>query len=183
LNEFGEAQFMGRKISALGKIAAVIASLVLLGSLIASAQDSPPKRAADKTVAAPPSMGETKKPANKISLSDVTAVSTDEAAKKTAREKVKSPDDKKDNKSADTGIDSVLEFHPSSADEQAATASDAKPSVKHTKKNIHGEAYGGIDPGNSGTHQAGGAVGATSKSGKTSVYVQGDQARSTQPPH
>jgi len=40
---------------------------------------------------------------------------------------------------------------------------------------VHGDLYGvaGVDG-----HAAGGSVGASSKSGKTSVYVQSDEARS-----
>jgi hypothetical protein len=169
--------------STLGKMATVFAGLVLLGSPAAYAQDATPKTSADKTVAAPPSMGKTKKSEKKLLLSDVTPVTTEEAARSAAKETAPSTSKKQDDKSSDTGIDSVLEFHAASQEEQAAAQSDAKPSVKHPKKNIHGEAYGGIDSHGQGTHQAGGAVGATSKSGKTSVYVQGEQTRSTQPPH
>jgi len=129
-------------------------------------------------------MGKTRKSEQKkISLSDVAPLSTEETARSAAKEADQSSSKKKDDKAEDSGIDSVLELHPVSAGEKAAASSDAKPSVKRPKKNIHGEAYGGMDARGSGTHQAGGAVGATSKSGKTSVFVQGEQTRSTQPPH
>lgn len=168
---------------ALGRFAAVIAGFVLLSSPVAKAQDSAPDRSNAKTVAAPPSMGNTKKPAKKIVLTDVAPVTTEEAARSVAKERARPVSKKKNAKPADAPLDSVVEFHPASQAEQAAAQSDARPRVKHAGKNIHGEAYGGLDPANTGTHQAGGAAGATSKSGRTSVYIQGDQTRSTQPPH
>jgi hypothetical protein len=167
--------------STLGKMAAVFGGLLLLGSPAAFAQSAAPKSTIEKTEAAPPSMGETKRPEKKLSLSDVTSVTTEEAARSAAKESAPSISKKQDDKSLDAGIDSVLEFHAASQDEHAAAQSDAKPSVKDPKKNIHGEAYGGMDPHSQGTHHAGGAMGASSKSGKTSVYVQGEQTRSTQP--
>ncbi|HEV2348355.1 MAG TPA: hypothetical protein VG028_00760 [Terriglobia bacterium] len=168
---------------ALGQLGAVIAGIVLICSPVANAQDPAPKSSSDKTVAAPQAMGQTKKPAKKVALSDVAPLSTEEAARSAAKEAAQSPAKKKGDKSTDTGIDSVLEFHPASNTEPAAARSDARSRVKHAGKNIHGEAYGTVDATNPGTHQGGGALGATSKSGKTSVYVQGDQTRATQTPH
>ncbi len=72
--------------------------------------------------------------------------------------------------------DAVMEFHPAPAGtgSSAGVVHDGAQS-KSPLKHVHGDLYGvaGADG-----HAAGGSVGATSKSGKTSVYVQSDQARS-----
>lgn len=178
-----EAQFMQSLFCPLGRFATLIAGLIMLTCPTAKAQEAAQKNSDRKTVPAPQSMGDTKKSEKKISLSDVAPVSTEEAARSAAQEAAQSPSKNKDDKSASATVDSVLEFRPASQDEQAAAKSDARPSAKHTRKNIHGDAYVGLNPTHSGAHQDGGAVGATSKSGKTSVYVQGDQTRSTPAPH
>jgi hypothetical protein len=166
-----------------GRIATLTTGLLFLALPAAYPQDAGQKGATDQTVPAPQAMGKTKKAEKQILLNDVAPESTEEAARRAAKETASLSSKKKDDKASDTGIDSVLEFHPASAQEKAEAKSSARPSVKHTKKNIHGEAYGGLDPASSGTHQGGGAAGATSKSGKTSVYIQGEQTRATQPPH
>jgi hypothetical protein len=72
--------------------------------------------------------------------------------------------------------DAVMEFQPaplgSGTASSAGVVLDGAPS-KPTR--VHGDFYGVA--GGDG-HAAGGSVGATSKSGKTSVYVQSDETRS-----
>lgn len=74
--------------------------------------------------------------------------------------------------------DAVMEFQPAPPASGAATGSgvveDGAPS-KSPLKRVHGNLYGAT--GVAG-HAAGVSVGATSKSGKTSVYIQSDEARS-----
>lgn len=174
---------MKRFTYGLAGLAAVVVGLILLGPRTASAQDATPKTSKAKTEATPASIDESKKPEKKLSLNNVTPVTTEETARGAAKETPDAASKTKDDKSTDTGIDSVLEFHAASQDEHAPPQSDARVSTKKPKKNIHGEAYGGIDSRGPGNHQAGGAAGTTSKSGKTSVFVQGEQTRSAQPPH
>jgi hypothetical protein len=74
--------------------------------------------------------------------------------------------------------DAVLEFQPAASGSGTASnprvVSDDAQS-KSPLKRVHGDLYGAT--GGAG-HAAGGSVGATSKSGKTSIYVQSDDARS-----
>jgi|GEM_PF-1690950 len=168
------------------RIATLIAGLILLALPLARAQDAAQKNSNDKIVPAPQSMGVTKKADKsdkKVSSTDATPVSTEGAAKSAAKETLESPSEKKDDQSASDATDSVLEFHPAPHDEKSSKKSDTGPQTKHPGKNIHGEASGELNSPDAGTHRGGGAVGATSKSGKTSVYVQGDQTRSNQSPH
>ena len=74
--------------------------------------------------------------------------------------------------------DAVMEFQPVSAGPGAASSAAVVEDGTQNKsalKRVHGDLYGveGAD-----SHAAGGSVGASSKSGKTSVYIQSDQARS-----
>jgi hypothetical protein len=83
---------------------------------------------------------------------------------------------------ADSESSTVLEFHPAEANAgaSASQAASSKNSNKSALKNVHGSAYGSTVPGNS-NHQVGGSAGVTSKSGKTSVYVETDQSRAASP--
>jgi hypothetical protein len=74
--------------------------------------------------------------------------------------------------------DAVLEFQPAASG--SGTASNPRvvsddAGSKSPLKRVHGDLYGAT--GGTG-HAAGGSVGATSKSGKTSIYIQSDEARS-----
>lgn len=77
----------------------------------------------------------------------------------------------------------VDEFKPGSAVDSAGDAVVVKESKKSAAKNIHGTAYGGLDPTARGNHETGGSVGATSKGGKTSVYVETDSSRAASSSH
>jgi len=136
--------------------------------------------------------------ANKLTLKDAGPLSPEEAARRTA----KGLSDRKNNasnkeirtkaapvagdapgQSKPAADDAVMEFQPagsgSGTSSRSATAVQDKE-AKSPLKRVHGDLYGakaGIG------HAGGGSVGATSKSGKTSVYVESDQARgeATQP--
>jgi hypothetical protein len=74
--------------------------------------------------------------------------------------------------------DAVMEFQPAPSGSGPASSSGVVHDGAQSKsplKRVHGDLYGAM--GASG-HAAGGSVGATSKSGKTSVYIQSDEARS-----
>lgn len=75
----------------------------------------------------------------------------------------------------------VIEFRPVASEQSggAAVQASSKDSKKSILKNIHGSAYGSLDPGNRGNHESAASVGATSKSGKTSVYIEGDHSRTS----
>jgi hypothetical protein len=73
--------------------------------------------------------------------------------------------------------DAVMEFQPASSGSGAASSAgvtqDGTPH-KSPPQRVHGDLYGTTSAVG---HAAGGSVGATSKSRKTSVYVQSDEAR------
>jgi hypothetical protein len=74
--------------------------------------------------------------------------------------------------------DAVLEFQPAASGSEAASnprvVDDGAPG-KSPLKRVHGDLYGAT--GGAGRAE-GGSVGATSKSGKTSIYIQSDDAKS-----
>ena len=127
-------------------------------------------------------------------LLDLKPVSTTEAAESAAREVAKRRADSKD-KPGDgpaAGAEPVVqsdqsavgEFKPVRRDDSSdAVVVKSEDSKKSVMKNVHGTAAGSLDPRHRGNHQAAAAAGASSKSGKTSVYVETDSSRTVQPPH
>jgi hypothetical protein len=124
----------------------------------------------------------------KPSLLDAIRVSTEDARRSAAANLAKK--DKageaapKSSASAAAGSEdsAVMEFHPADA-QTAASASEvaaSKKSKRSVLKGVHGGAYGSTAPGSS-NHQVGGSAGATSRSGKTSVYVETNQSRADSP--
>ncbi|MGD0697674.1 MAG: hypothetical protein ABSB82_22885 [Terriglobia bacterium] len=164
-------------------IAISVAAFVVLAAsaMVAqnSAENTSPKSSSTRMHQAAPNTVQ-----KKSSLPAVTRVSTAEAAKKAATEATSTKAKPEETRKASEASEApdVMEFRPASRDEEHAQAPTA--SAKSSRKAVHGEAYGALDPKHPGTHRAGGAAGATSKSGKTSVYVETDQSKSTSPtPH
>ena len=161
-------------------------ALMFLASTPAISQDTAKKNSADASVADAHPQDPSKKKEKQPALADVTRVSTAEAALGAARDATKEKAKNQKSRQSPDGTEEtgVLEFKPASQDADAEAASHPTVYSRTKRKRVHGEAYGSLDPRNSGNHQTGGAVGATTKSGKTSVYVETDQARSTAPtPH
>ena len=168
------------------QIRILIAAVALLVSTAAIAQDNAKKSSPDATTPSSQQPSVSKKSENKPNLSDVLQVSTADAARSAAHEEAKkhSQDQQKSKVSDGSSVDSVLEFSPAPPDADGAAKTEPIITTKHSRKNVHGEAYGSLDPAHRGNHQAGGAMGASTKSGKASVYVETDQTRSTtQSPH
>lgn len=168
------------------QIGILLAALALLASSTAIAQDNAKNSSPETAAPASQQQSLSKKSENKPILSDVMQVTTADAARSAAHEaaKKRSTDQHKGKTSEGSSVDSVLEFKPAPQDADPARKSEPGATTKHARKNIHGEAYGSLDPAHSGNHQTGGAVGAGSKSGKAHVYVETDQSRSTTPaPH
>lgn len=169
--------------NSLKPVAISVAAFVVLAASAMVAQDSAentsPKSSSTQTQQAAPNIVQ-----KKSSLPAVTRVSTAEVAKKAATEATSTKSKLEDTQKASeaSGDPDVMEFRPASRDEEHDQAPTAP--AKSPRKAVHGEAYGALDPKHPGTHRAGGAAGATSKSGKTSVYVETDQSKSTSPtPH
>jgi hypothetical protein len=120
----------------------------------------------------------TQKPEKKPVLVDAVRVSTDEAARSAAKAEVNKP---AADKTKSPPQDAVIELHPAGPSLASPTGAAAVPkkSKKGPLKNVHGNVFGSTDPKNTGTRNTGAAVGASSKSGNTSVYVETDSARTT----
>jgi hypothetical protein len=147
----------------------LILTLALAGATCALADDPPQKPDTQK----PSQADSSKKPA----LTDAVRVSTDEALASAAKQETKKRSQDKNRK--DSSDDAVLEFHPAapaaSADSSTVVTKDSK---KAPLKGVHGEVYGAAG---AGRNREGGKVGASSKGGKTSVYVETDRSNTTPP--
>jgi hypothetical protein len=134
--------------------------------------------------------------ANKLTLKDAGPLSPEEAARRTAKGLANQKNhgsNKETGKKADplaggpsgeskpAPEDAVVEFQPavggSGTSSSPASAIQDKQ-TKSTSRRVHGDLYGA--KGGTG-HADGGSVGATSKGGKTSIYVESDQARGAAP--
>jgi hypothetical protein len=120
-------------------------------------------------------------------LKDTGPASVEDAARKAAHDLAAAGQSGSSAKGADPTKDASGSSTPSEIGEfhavpEGTSRSSANPVVQKDKslgKRIHGELYGAGGPdGRAG----GGSTSVTSKSGKTSVYVQSDQATSTAAP-
>jgi hypothetical protein len=155
-------------------------SLFCLAAFPASAQQDTPTHP-DKGQAAQPKASTTRSK-EKPALAEATRVSTAEAARKAAEVKVQGHGS--DVASQASGTSNVLEFHAGGPGaEDPGGAANTKESKKSALRSVHGDAYGASDSHAAGK-QTGGAVGATSKGGKASIYVETDRSHDTTPaPH
>ncbi|MGD1154654.1 MAG: hypothetical protein ABSA41_02380 [Terriglobia bacterium] len=145
-----------------------ILTLALAGAAWALADDPPQKPETQKSSQTDSS----KKPA----LTDAVRVSTDEALASAAKQEAKKQSPEENQK--DSPDDAVLELRPSVPEAAASTSAAATKEKKSPLKNVHGEVSGAAGAGG---NREGGKVGASSKSGKTSVYVETDRSNTTPP--
>ena len=129
-------------------------------------------------------------------LLDLKPVSTTGTVQSVAKEMTKHQSDLKDKSASNYAAHeepmvehsdpfAVVEFKSA---RQADPTSDAdvvtaKNSKKSAMKNIHGTVAGSLDPGRRRNHEEAASLGARSKGGKTSVYVETDTSRAASPPH
>lgn len=113
----------------------------------------------------------------KAILLDATRASTARAAESASRQKAeKNQEEKSPEPAADSG---VTELRPLPPGEPAANSEVVKPeSTGGPLKNIHGTVYG--ETGSAGG-AGGGSIGTSTKSGRTSVYVEGRRNRTGDP--
>lgn len=149
------------------KLWAGILMLALAPALLCAAQDA-------KT----PGNNEKAKAQKNPVLVDATRVSTDATAQSAIRKEVQQSTASKKSKDANDSV--VFEFRPAAPNTGSGDAL-VLPKGSKKKKNIHGEVYGTAAAQGAGAQGGGGAVGATSKSGKTSVYVESEHQRTTPP--
>ena len=125
---------------------------------------------------------EARKASSKPALAEATRASTDLAVKSAAQKKAETSGT--DNSSSEPANSAVTELHPAaptSENSDAASVESPKTIKKSSSRNIHGSVYGASGSGGESTRKSGGSVGASSKSGKTSVYVETNRSRESQP--
>lgn len=122
-----------------------------------------------------------------VKLLDATRVSTEEAARHAAQKKAEASPKNDSKKKEDTKKDAVpgiTELQPAAKPQDDSTPSvetEAQKTGKLPIKDIHGSVQGG---GGSGVREGGAEVGASSKGGKTHVYVESERSSTQNPtPH
>ena len=155
----------------------LVLSVYCVAAFAASAQQetlTPPDKGQPTQVKSPTASSK-----EKPRLTEATRVSTAEAARKAAETAAQGHS--RGLPSEASGAPDVLEFHASSSGARGSAGTAAtKESNKSALKSAHGDAYGALDSGGAGK-RAGGAVGATSKGGKASIYVETDRSHDTTP--
>lgn len=174
----------------------LILAAISLSPALAQAQASPPDKPLNSKSAdtVRPDLQDVKTntsaAAGRLTLKDAGPLSPEDAARITAKSLAKKNsltgdpvNEKQDqgrglvnDKSGSNGA--VVEFRPAAngSENNSNSAVVVQKQSKAPLKHVHGELYGaksGIG------HADGGSVGATSKSGKTSVYIESDQSRSS----
>ncbi len=117
-------------------------------------------------------------PQNRPVLVNATRVSTDATARSAAKEEARQS--AAETRTKDSNQSAVTEFKPAGPNDGSGEVV-VLPKDSKKKKNIHGEVFGTTSAQGAGTQGGGGAVGATSKGGKTSVYVETEHQRTTPP--
>jgi hypothetical protein len=152
-------------------------ALCLLMPVASTPQDTAKK--SSETPSPKSSASTEKKPA----LAEVTRVSTAEATRSAAQKQAKkTAEEEAAEKPAEPD---VLELRPAPESTESSGGAVVVPS-KNSKKsvpgNVHGTVHGSLDSKNTGTHRTGASVGASSKSGKTAIYVETERGRAEQNP-
>ena len=117
----------------------------------------------------------------KRALLDAPRVSTDAAVHSAAKDMIKqTTGEKTPNQPEDA---EVVEFRPAESESASSSTSGAPPKTpkKGALKDVHGTVYGAAGAKNPGTNAEGAAISASSKSGKTAIYVETDRARTSPP--
>ena len=117
----------------------------------------------------------------KRALLNATPVSTDAAVHSAAKDVSKqTTGDKTANQPEDADM---VEFRPAESESASSSTSAAPPKTpkKGALKDVHGTVYGAAGAKNPGTNAEGAAIGVSSKSGKSAIYVETDRARTSPP--
>lgn len=170
----------------------VLLVLVMLVFLSHAATAQEPKTAGPR--ATDPRRSKAVKPAPHLPLRSVTLVSTEEAARNAAEEarakaeSSKTPPEKADQGEAGKAADgAVLEFHSTDSlpgKHAVKNGVQQKGQNKSVLQKIHGSAYGAAASTAGRANGEGGEVGADSRGGKVSIYVEGERTHASTPvPH
>ena len=120
---------------------------------------------------------------NTAVLTDATRASTSQALASATKQKVKESTDKQSNQPEDSAVIELRSVQPgqNSKAEKPQQVSSTQKGKGGPLKNIHGTAYGRTGSTSTDNRSVGGAAGTSSKSGKTSVYVETQRTRETTP--
>lgn len=156
----------------------LIAGLCLLMPRASAAQDAPKKNSDTPSCKSSGLSGD-----KKTALAEVTRVSTESAARDAAEKQARNcAEEEGAEKTADPA---VLELRPAPENAGSSGKTVAAPpegSKKTALGKVHGEIYGSADAKGATTRRAGAGVGASSKGGKTAVFVEAERGRTTQDP-
>jgi len=117
----------------------------------------------------------------KAVLMGASRASTAKAAESASRQKVEEKQAEKDPEPAEDSAVTELRPLPPGKQDQAADSKGGKEKKKSRSgplKDIHGTVYGGSG---AGSQAGGGSAGASTRSGKTSVYVEGQGGQQRDP--
>ena len=122
-------------------------------------------------------------PLKKAVLSDATRASTSKAMEGAAKQKVAATGELESRAPEDSAVTEFRPVPPDQAkDERQPTSTSSRQKAKGGPlKDVHGSVYGASGAANSGARTTGAAAGASSKSGKNSVYIEGQRAREPSP--
>jgi hypothetical protein len=185
------------------RISVLWVTLPLLLPMTASAQGTPEQQGKDDKQSASSAVKQggsnataEKKPSQAPVELRLKPVSTADAARSAAQELAKSKkgagqeartEQARAGKSAVEKTDEspVDEFRPApnGNPEAEGVVVKSEGSKKSVLKSVHGAAYGALDAKNRKDHDGAASVGASSKSGKTSVYVETENSRTSAPSH
>jgi hypothetical protein len=149
---------------------AFLVALFAAGSTCAQEAEVKKSAQAEESPKKPP-------PDTKSVLMGASRASTAKAVEGAVKEKTKGPELEEASKPADdSAVTELRPIPPGKQDEaeKSADEKDKKKSKSNPLKGIHGSAYGGSGPR---AQAAGASAGASTKSGKSSVYVQGQGVR------
>ncbi len=161
----------------------LIAIIVVIFCLSAGSAAGLPQDGTKSQDTAPPSKHPPEVTKKRAVLAEATRASANKAAEDAAKQKAKGPAEEDVNPSEESA---VTEFRPVPPDQKGKDAqSDALSAKKDSKsgplKNMHGTVYGDVNSTGTGERSTGAAVGTSSKSRKTSVYVETQRTRETIP--
>jgi cytoskeletal protein RodZ len=136
-----------------------------------------------------PPLGSAVAPAQKVSpskkavLSDATRASTSKAMEGAAKQKVTATGEQEPRAPEDSAVTEFRPVPPGQANDgrQPAPTNSGQKAESGPLKDVHGSVYGASGTANSSVRTTGAAAGASSKSGKTSVYIEGRRARESSP--
>jgi hypothetical protein len=153
----------------------------ILGLWLPAAASAQTKAQAPSPAASKTQTKQDSKAPSKLPLKDLGVISTAEAAREAAKAKAQGP---ATSQSGPADVNGVLEFQAVKSESSSDSPSKDARLKDHKKpllKDFHGSVYGAAAGQGSGGRTAAGEAGASSKSGKLNVYVEGEHSQANSP--